>query len=240
MTNNNKEIEKEFFGLLQEHQIALNPQLEQVVRFFFSHESHFTLKEIEDYAIKRNLDLSGDIIERVLRLLLDYGFARQRIFDDGEVRYEHLHLNEHHDHFFCIHCKNIIEFSSKSLEKEQDFMAEQFEFHPFWHKLEIYGLCNNCFSKNKGSSFPLILIQLQANIEIVEISIPKKKKKWITRGRTGNDVDLPRRIHELGLVPGTRAKVVSNNLGLVILEVRGSRMALGKGMSQCVMVKLVD
>ena len=240
MSNTNKEIEEEFFSLLGENQIELNPQLEQVVKYFFSSEKHFTQQDIEDYVRNKGRDITTDIINKVLQLLTEYGFARIRTFADGIDRYEHLHLNEHHDHLFCIRCKKIVEFSSNSLEQEQDFTANHFDFHPFWHKLEIYGLCNECFSKSKGTAIPLTLIHTECKVEIAEIKSGKKPPKWPSFSRQDKSGGIQRRIREMGLVSGTQVKVISNNLGMVVLEVHGQRIALGREMSQHVLVKLID
>ncbi len=48
-----------------------------------------------------------------------------------------------------------------------------------------------------------------------------------------------RRLTALGLTPGVELSVVQNAGGPLLLSVRGSRIALGRGMSQRVMVSLV-
>ena len=47
-----------------------------------------------------------------------------------------------------------------------------------------------------------------------------------------------RRLTALGLTPGVELSVVQNAGGPLLLSVRGSRIALGRGMSQRVMVSL--
>ena len=47
-----------------------------------------------------------------------------------------------------------------------------------------------------------------------------------------------RRLSALGLTPGVELSVVHNAGGALLLSVRGSRIALGRGMSQRVMVSL--
>ena len=49
---------------------------------------------------------------------------------------------------------------------------------------------------------------------------------------------LQRRLADLGLTPGVRVRVISiGKPGPVILDVRGSRLALGYGVAQKIMIK---
>ena len=67
---------------------------------------------------------------------------------------------------------------------------------------------------------------------------------------SGNDVQiinidagwgLQRRLADMGLIPGLRVKVIGNHKpGSVVLDVRGSRLALGRGISNKIMVRTYD
>lgn len=49
---------------------------------------------------------------------------------------------------------------------------------------------------------------------------------------------LKRRLADMGLNPGVSLKVIHGQLpGPIIIELRGSRVALGRGMAQKIMVK---
>lgn len=49
---------------------------------------------------------------------------------------------------------------------------------------------------------------------------------------------LRKRLADMGLSPGVRLRIVHSQLpGPVIIELRGSRIALGRGMTQRIMVK---
>ena len=47
-----------------------------------------------------------------------------------------------------------------------------------------------------------------------------------------------RRLTALGLTPGVELRVVQNTGGVLLLSVRGSRIALGRGMARKMMVSL--
>ncbi|MBM4463392.1 MAG: ferrous iron transport protein A [Chloroflexi bacterium] len=52
--------------------------------------------------------------------------------------------------------------------------------------------------------------------------------------RTGRG--LSRRLADMGLLPGTEVKVITSGPGPLVLEVKGTRLALGHGIAQKVMV----
>ena len=50
---------------------------------------------------------------------------------------------------------------------------------------------------------------------------------------------LTKRLADMGLVPGTILRVINNQMpGPVIVEVRGSRLVLGHGVAQKIMVEV--
>ncbi|MBN2044767.1 MAG: ferrous iron transport protein A [Anaerolineales bacterium] len=51
---------------------------------------------------------------------------------------------------------------------------------------------------------------------------------------------LHRRLVELGLTPGVRLKVMQDSGGPLIIAVRDSRIALGRGMAQKIMVSFTN
>jgi len=71
-------------------------------------------------------------------------------------------------------------------------------------------------------AMPLALASPGATVRIVSI-----KAGW----------RLTRRLADMGMIPGTDVRVVSSNMpGPVVVEVRGTRLALGHGMAQRIMV----
>ena len=69
---------------------------------------------------------------------------------------------------------------------------------------------------------------------------------FVERGRTVRVVSieagfgLARRLMEMGMLVGSVVKVVEQSYGHVIVEVRGARFALGRGMSSKIVVEVVE
>jgi len=65
--------------------------------------------------------------------------------------------------------------------------------------------------------------------------LPENEEAKVVEVRGGRG--LVRRLSELGFTPGTRVKVLfSNSPGPVLIDVRGSRIALGRGLLMRIIV----
>lgn len=55
------------------------------------------------------------------------------------------------------------------------------------------------------------------------------------------DMKIKRKLYDMGMTPGTPVSMISaSSRGPVILDVRGSRLALGRGISEKIDVELVS
>lgn len=75
-----------------------------------------------------------------------------------------------------------------------------------------------------SKTFPLAMAAIGEQVRLESIKGGKK---------------MLRRLSALGLTPGVELSVIQNAGGALLLTVRGSRIALGRGMAQKVMVSLI-
>ena len=65
----------------------------------------------------------------------------------------------------------------------------------------------------------------------------------LKEGETGRVVNvlggkaITHRLHELGIIPGSRVKMIRNSPGPVIVSVKGSKIALGRGVAMKVILE---
>src|SRR5262245_8839115 len=95
---------------------------------------------------KRRPDVGRTTVYRTLKLLQTAGLA-QELQLDGQSRFEREYKREHHDHFICKYCGEIIEFVSEDIERLQDEIAEKLGFVIEGHRHQIYGACRNCATR---------------------------------------------------------------------------------------------
>lgn len=209
------------------HGTAVEQPVDEILEYFFANDSHVSIGDIERFCRERGLDIDRPAIEETLQLLVEYGFASRKQFGDDEVRYEHLHPGEHHDHLYCLRCGAIIEFYAPELEELQAAEARARGFHAFSHRLQIHGLCDSCFGEASETLQPLSSVRRGGTFRIVEIA-----GRGHGRGR--------RRFTDMGLIPDARGEVLSNTLGIVVVNLGGSRLALGRGQAEQVRVALTN
>ena len=67
--------------------------------------------------------------------------------------------------------------------------------------------------------------------------VPPGKNAKIVRIAGGST--LIARLYQMGILPGTVVKVIMNSGGPVIIEVKNSSVALGRGMAHKILVELI-
>ncbi|MFC1849257.1 transcriptional repressor [candidate division CSSED10-310 bacterium] len=222
MLNNHSEIKRQFLSLLEQVGDDFDEKYMVVLEIFSGTDDHFSIAEIEKLTLQQGQKMSAAEIETILNTFVRYGIARILKTDDGKCRYEHLHINEHHDHLICTKCSKIIEMCSDELEHFQERVTLENNFYPLYHRLQIYGICSDCLGKRK----PLLALSYTSTGERIKI-------EEISGGR-----GLVNRLNDMGLYKGVEAKVL-NDTGNYILQIGEMRIAIGRGMANKIKVSPV-
>ena len=124
-------------------------QRELIAETFFGVEGHLSIDELLERVRVEDPRIGQATVYRTMKLLAKAGLAEVRQFGDGHTRYERAHgdLEEHHDHLICTSCGKIIEFVNPQIESLQARVAKQHGFVVTHHKMELYGICEDCQRK---------------------------------------------------------------------------------------------
>jgi Fur family ferric uptake transcriptional regulator len=120
-----------------------------IITYFLKEDRHFSVEELYNEVKKKYPKVSYSTVYRALKLLADCGLAHICRFTDGTTRFEPAHKAEHHDHLVCQRCGAIIEFENTEIESLQKKVAQKHNFLVVLHKLELYGLCEDCQKKTR-------------------------------------------------------------------------------------------
>lgn len=225
MADHNYLEKKNFRALLEQDHMDRSQDALHVIDTFLDTEAHVTVDELQQLLRARGYDLDREFVSRCMARMVRMGFAHETEFDQQPVRYEHRHLGRHHDHLICTKCGEITEFSDRELERLQLEIATRHGFYMLQHKMEIYGLCSRCLEKRE----PLMPLTMAKPGEGLVI-------KEIVGGRMGRS-----RLASMGLRPGDRVEVITNNgHGRIILGHDCTRLAIGRGVAQKILVSSVD
>jgi Fur family transcriptional regulator, ferric uptake regulator len=219
-----KQEKEQFKKLFKQERIDRFEDRFKVLDAFLKTEQHVTEVEMTRLLQENGNELSGDFVRDTLNLMCRFGFARENRFDNGKIRYEHLHLGDHHDHMICTKCKKIFEFRNDQMESLQVNIAAAIGFHMLQHKMEIYGICAECL-KDRALVMPLELARPGERLVIRQIS-----------GGAGARM----RLLTMGLRIGDSIEVITNQKkGQVVIAADFKRYALGRGLAEKIMVEPV-
>ena len=133
-----------FEEYLRRRGLKLTKARRDLLDVVFSNHAHFTADELFDQCRQAKLRVSKATVYRTLGILLECRLLGSHDFGEGSRFYEHIYGHSHHDHFFCLVCKKIVEFRSERIESLQDEAANELGFVTVRHALSVYGICSAC------------------------------------------------------------------------------------------------
>ncbi len=129
---------------LKKKELKLTDQRKLILDEFLNTETHFTAEEMYDKLKQKNPNIGLTTVYRTLKIFCESGLANELKLADGISRYEHLFGHKHHDHLICIECGKLIEVMEPEIEKLQNRLAEKNGFKVISHRMELYGICQEC------------------------------------------------------------------------------------------------
>ena len=216
---------KQFKKLFKQERIADFENRLIVLEAFLQTEKHVTVDELMGSLADDGHQLESGFVKDTLKLMCRFGFALQSRFDNGDLRYEHRHLGQHHDHMVCAKCRKIIEFHDNRLESLQSEIAVSHGFQMFQHRMELYGICAHC---------------QQERLDLMALTAARAGERVLIRDITGGS---SARLHllSMGLRIGDTVEVISNNgQGQIVVAVDYHRYVLGRGLAQKIVVESAD
>jgi Fur family ferric uptake transcriptional regulator len=134
--------------ILKEKNLRLTQQRKDIFKEILKTEGHFEIEELVYKLKEKGINASRATVYRTLHLLKDLGLINEVIKRANKTFYE-VNLKEHHDHLICLSCGKIIEFHDDKIEKIQNKICKKFKFKPSYHRLEIFGICEECQKKGE-------------------------------------------------------------------------------------------
>ena len=129
---------------ISENNLKITKQRRIVLKSFLECKNHISVEELYNIVLKTEPKIGLATVYRTLALLTKSGLALEMDFGDGQKRYESSYKSVHHDHMVCTECGTILEFNHPLIEKYQEEVAMQKNFKITSHKLDLFGLCQDC------------------------------------------------------------------------------------------------
>lgn len=217
-----RQEKEQFKKLFRQEQIDRFEDRFRILEVFLSTENHVTIDEMAGLLDQHGWRLDAEFVRETMKLMCRFGFAQKSQFDNGEIRYEHRHLGQHHDHMICTKCRKIIEFEEDLLEDLQIRIAASKGFHMLQHKMEIYGICADC---------------LKERIQLMSLTMTKPGEQLVIKDFNGG-LNARMRLMSMGLRLGDEIEVITNtNQGQMAIAADNKRYVIGRGLAQKILVE---
>ena len=138
----------EFRQYLSDHNVPATHQRQAVAEAVFFAAEHLSAEDVARRAAQRGAAVGTATVYRSLDLLVRSGLVKEHDFGEGFKRYEPILPGQAHEHCICSSCGSVLEFSNDRLERMIALLAEEVEFRPHHHRLDVYGLCRSCQQAN--------------------------------------------------------------------------------------------
>jgi len=138
-----REEREVFVNFLVKNRLKRSDQREAILDVFLRSERHLSVDDLFQLVRKRHPEVGRTTVYRTLKLFQAAGLASELQFE-GKSRFEREYKRQHHDHFICRSCGDIIEFSSPEIERLQDEIAAELKFEIDGHRHQIFGRCRRC------------------------------------------------------------------------------------------------
>ena len=129
---------------LRDHSLPVTHQREAIAAAIFHANAHVSVDDVERTLRDQGFRTGTATVYRTLDLLVRAGLVQEHDFGEGFKRYEPIVAQSHHEHLICLNCGKVVEFSSDRIERMKQLIADQYDFRPHHHRLEIYGVCRDC------------------------------------------------------------------------------------------------
>ena len=140
-------MHEEFIGYLRTKGLKATGQRSTILKTFMGVKSHVSAEELHARVRKQDPAIGQATVFRFMKLLADAGVAQVSGLGGRQARYEP--RRAHHDHLICRVCGRLVEFTSDTIEKEQERIASVHGFQLKDHRMELYGSCADCRAKGE-------------------------------------------------------------------------------------------
>ena len=134
---------------ISRNRLKRSAQREVILDAFLRAGRHVSVEDLLKRVRRAHPEIGRTTIYRTLKLFKDAGLASELLLG-GEARFEPKWNRDHHDHFVCLVCGEIIEFNSPQIERMQEEIAASLGFLVEGHRHHIFGRCRRCAARPQG------------------------------------------------------------------------------------------
>ncbi len=135
-------------GTLRSTGVRITPQRQSILQYLIEADSHPTADEIYQSLSPQFPNMSVATVYNNLKVFKETGLVKELTYGDASSRFDF----ETHNHYniICYQCGKITDFHYPRLDEVEQLAQHVTSFSVTHHRMEIYGVCPECQSKNKN------------------------------------------------------------------------------------------
>ncbi|MDF2962186.1 MAG: peptide transporter substrate-binding protein [Paenibacillus sp.] len=124
--------------------VRMTPQRHAILAYLLNTMSHPTADEIYKALAPRFPSMSVATVYNNLKVFIETGLVREMTYGDHSSRFD-ADMSDHY-HALCEECGKLVDFAYKPLDDLERTAGLETGFLVKSHRVEVYGLCAECFS----------------------------------------------------------------------------------------------
>jgi len=146
-----------------------------ILRAVLDHEGHFTVDELRDELERAGASYDREFLAQALESFVRYGLVWAIRTEDRPARYEHAHLERHHDHVICVRCGRIQEIDAAGSRRYAE-IEQATGFRVLDGQVTIRGVCRQCLLI-RPDVFPLAAGVPGEELHVVRLELKGPERK---------------------------------------------------------------
>src|SRR5690625_4768007 len=130
---------------LKKSGVRITPQRHAVLEYLLTSHTHPTADEIYKALESKFPNMSVATVYNNLRILKELGLVQELTYGDDSSRFDS--SPEEHYHIICEECGKIVDFHYPTLDEIESLAEKVSGFEISHHRMELYGVCNECVEK---------------------------------------------------------------------------------------------
>nr|WGD92585.1 peroxide-responsive transcriptional repressor PerR [Bacillus subtilis] len=136
---------KEALETLKETGVRITPQRHAILEYLVNSMAHPTADDIYKALEGKFPNMSVATVYNNLRVFRESGLVKELTYGDASSRFDF--VTSDHYHAICENCGKIVDFHYPGLDEVEQLVAHVTGFKVSHHRLEIYGVCQECSKK---------------------------------------------------------------------------------------------
>lgn len=128
--------------------VRMTPQRHAILSYLLETKTHPTADEIYKALAPQFPSMSVATVYNNLKVFIEVGLVRELPFGDGSTRFDA--DPSHHYHAQCSRCGKLVDFHYPALDDVEKKAAQKTGFRVHGHRLEVYGICEECAETAKA------------------------------------------------------------------------------------------